>query len=60
MVAHGLNFMDDYTMWLNFRNGHMQLKAMRLKVGMKRTLGKEDPEGLYMFTLVSLVFFLLF
>ena len=58
--------MDDYAMWLNFRNGYMQLKvkamqlkAMQLKVGMKRTLGKEDQEGLYMFTLFSLVFFLL-
>ena len=26
-IAHGLNFMDDWVMWLNYRNGHMQLKV---------------------------------
>ena len=25
-IAHGLNFLDDWAMWLNYRNGHMQLK----------------------------------
>ena len=33
-IAHGLNFMDDWIMWLNYRNDHMQLKvkAMQLKM----------------------------
>ena len=26
-IAHGLNFMDDWVMWLIYRNGHMQLKV---------------------------------
>ena len=26
-IAHGLNFMDDWVLWLTYRNGHMQLKV---------------------------------
>ena len=52
-IAHGLNFMDDWAMWLIYKNGHMQLKngnmqlkAMQLKVGMqKQHWGKEDQQG---------------
>ena len=57
-IAHGLNFMDDWAMWLNFRNGHMQLKAMELKVGMQNNIGgKKNQQGvIYVFNLFSLVF----
>ena len=65
-IAHGLNFMDDWAMWLNFRNDHMQLKVkgmqlktMQLKVGMQNNIwGKKNQEGaIYVFTLFSLVFY---
>ena len=41
-------------MWLNFRNGHMQLKmeAMELKVGMQKNIGgKRINKEPYMFSL---------
>ena len=58
-IVHGLNFMDDWAMCLNYKNGHMQLKngtmqlkAMQLKVGMEKNIGeKRINKGPYMFSL---------
>ena len=61
LVVHGLNFMDDWAMWLNYRNGHMQLKlkGMQLKVGMQRNIGKRISTRDICSLSSSLVFILL-
>ena len=47
-IAHKLNFMDDWVIWPNYTDGHMQLKAkamqlkveaMQLKVDMQSNIG---------------------
>ena len=51
-IMHGMNFMDDWVMWPNYRDGRMQLKvkAMQLKVDMQSNIRKDDKQRtLYMF-----------